>query len=1409
MTAGERLPGSLSLTLSDRTALFLAAGALLFAAALAATILLTPAWGLPAGVATTDGISMGHQEAHVYAYVDVDASVGDVVVYEAGERGFLGHRIVGETSEGYVTQGDNERYSDQYAGGYAEPAPHATEGNIRGVVVYSAPLSSVQGGILGLLALLGLLGAALYRRQLSSALRRLTQSNPVQLRQAAVIVFSVLLTLSIVGPGVILLPGVDSDHSGTAAAYDLSTATANHTVDVTGYDAWPQDLTFNDDGTKAYLAGNDADTVYQLTLSTPWDLSTASQETTLTDSGFSTPNDLVFRDNGNILYVHDQNNNHVIRFDLSTAYDISTASKTSTWNPTEISHGFDISPDGTVAFTTNGDTPNSVRKYELSTAHDLSTASYVTQYDVSGSITDPYNVEWHPNGDRFYVVGQGSNNVVEYSTGTNWGFSSVSQVNSISETNPIGASFDKGGEKLHVTWDLTSTTQYDTNTYGNPVSGTVTDSDGNPLEAAVTLEQDGVQVDSTTTDGSGNYLFDSISDGSYTVVAEADGYVSQSESITVSGSEVTQNITLEGNYGGQVVTQEGAPCEDCLVELWMVNDANTTTDAGETVKEAQEDAVDNLSRGVPRDLFEPDTSVVDDVLHGGQDTEAVLLHSPKAWEEPVADFDIPLTNYRYSVYSTGNSLEVPTNQVEPGETYIASCWEPQDGGIGGAVENAVDNSIDPGRTTSCNISVEQIGPGNSTVQSRELQTEEAFTTGSYAWKKEHHAVELTLPEGYWRVSSTESPATTVVRSGSPERMPRAIEHGLEGADGNPANIAQEIQKKIDDGQFARTTVETDANGRFKYPVPSGYSTVAVTAFSGQGMLESYQDPTIADLRTEIQRDDYNRSVYLSQKPKVTHPPDSDVKVVVREVTNPTFEDIESYLSRLQWFQELIDTEHYTDTEGLFTDAPSDVSTGDYRERVDELNGIIDAQRDLLESARGSMGNYDGVANNPEDASEQELKEALEAQEKALSEQQSSIENLRDTVTDLQEQEDGPTLLNMEVPFKSNSLDKESTSVVVQWANGSTTTMNRSYWSVSSGSASDPAGSAQYDYVQIEEYPLPSDASVANIRVVTANEEGVGQRTERVENPAFPGDVPRIEAISANTLRPGPSERVRLRVDAAERSSYHTIQSAQAYAPNGSELTVGVSGDEIEFNAAGAGNHLVKLNLEDTDGNVYTETLRVKAGEQDAPMPPGVRIREGITGIHALAGDGVDSARVRVDEQTRTARIGAVFPEEHGENVLHVYAGDALQGTEGTYRVRALEGEDERANGEIEVQIHTSALSEDAHIYRDGSKPITDGKGTAAGRVVHNTDGSRIQTYTNSNGEVVVDYNNAPGYLDGFRWWALTNVPGLTSLPGAQISLGGALVEAAQTAAAAITGFLPDMSTVQSGFFGAHPWGGSL
>ena len=111
-----------------------------------------------------------------------------------------------------------------------------------------------------------------------------------------------------------------------STAWNISSITFVRDFSVTAQDSVPQDLWFRPDGTKMYMIGSTNDRVYEYNLSTAWNISTASflqffsvaaQETT--------PTAIVFNGDGTKMYVLGATGADITRYSLSTPWNISTA----------------------------------------------------------------------------------------------------------------------------------------------------------------------------------------------------------------------------------------------------------------------------------------------------------------------------------------------------------------------------------------------------------------------------------------------------------------------------------------------------------------------------------------------------------------------------------------------------------------------------------------------------------------------------------------------------------------------------------------------------------------------------------------------------------------------------------------------------------------------------------------------------------------------------------------------------------------------------------------------------------------------------------------------------------------------------------------------------------------------------
>lgn len=215
--------------------------------------------------------------------------------------------------------------------------------------------------------------------------------------------------------------------------YDLANASYDSVSFFVGtQDTVPTGLTFSTDGTNAYVAGPSQDKVFQYTLSTAWDLSTASYANkSLTVSGQALLSGAIaFKNDGTSLYVLDRNLDDVFQYDLTTAWDVSTASYASksmdATSQDTAPRGMYFKPDGTKVYIA-GDTNASIFQYALSTAWDISTGSYESKsFSVNTQTAYPCGVYLSPDGYKMFVAATTEGDIFQYSLSTAWDVSTAS-----------------------------------------------------------------------------------------------------------------------------------------------------------------------------------------------------------------------------------------------------------------------------------------------------------------------------------------------------------------------------------------------------------------------------------------------------------------------------------------------------------------------------------------------------------------------------------------------------------------------------------------------------------------------------------------------------------------------------------------------------------------------------------------------------------------------------------------------------------------------------------------------------------------------------------------------------------------------------------------------------------------------
>jgi len=232
---------------------------------------------------------------------------------------------------------------------------------------------------------------------------------------------------------------------------------------VAGQDSAPADLEFNDDGTKLFVLGINDDDVNEYTLSTAYDIASASFVSAKSVTS-SNPYGFFISNDGLKLYVAGLDG-IIQQHSMSAAWDITTLTYDSVSYNAQLGSLRDlwIKPDGTKMYLTDG-TGHDINEYTLSTAWDVSSASYVQNFSLSAQDNLPIGVYFNPDGTKFWICGFLSDTAYEYGLSTAWDLSSSSYSTvSFSVASQVefglGMTFSRNGSKMYVS-DNTGDTIY-------------------------------------------------------------------------------------------------------------------------------------------------------------------------------------------------------------------------------------------------------------------------------------------------------------------------------------------------------------------------------------------------------------------------------------------------------------------------------------------------------------------------------------------------------------------------------------------------------------------------------------------------------------------------------------------------------------------------------------------------------------------------------------------------------------------------------------------------------------------------------------------------------------------------------------------------------------------------------------
>lgn len=218
-------------------------------------------------------------------------------------------------------------------------------------------------------------------------------------------------------------------------------------------------VAFKSDGTKMYVVGGVTNSVFQYTLSTPWDVSTATYDSVTKDltSETGNPHDIFFKPDGTKMYIVESGfPANVYQYSL-TAWDLSTASydsiASSVYTQSNFPLGLFFKSDGSKLYVTGS---ASIYQYTVTTPWDMSAISYDgVSHSFAAEDGSLSSFFFKPDGTKVFILGNVNDTVFQYSLSSAWDLTTISYDSASvavgnGETVPSGLAFKIDGTAFYV-----------------------------------------------------------------------------------------------------------------------------------------------------------------------------------------------------------------------------------------------------------------------------------------------------------------------------------------------------------------------------------------------------------------------------------------------------------------------------------------------------------------------------------------------------------------------------------------------------------------------------------------------------------------------------------------------------------------------------------------------------------------------------------------------------------------------------------------------------------------------------------------------------------------------------------------------------------------------------------------------
>lgn len=250
---------------------------------------------------------------------------------------------------------------------------------------------------------------------------------------------------------------------------------ANKTLSTPQSTYWDENtITFSKDGTKLYFAWENKNVVYQWTLSTPRDITTATYDNKNKATWVNVTTSIMFSEDGTIMWIGwGWYTAYIYKYTLSTAWDVSTATYVwdTTWKSNVSFYGCTwmcMSIDGQYMFVLSREN-NWIRRYTMVTPYDITTLQgWAWEYQQVSISAYSHTVQLNPQWTQLFYYARTDKKIHICSLSTPFDLTTFTEVSqyTVSTPNTIDITeihIDNWWNSMYLWWwQLNNIYQYNT-----------------------------------------------------------------------------------------------------------------------------------------------------------------------------------------------------------------------------------------------------------------------------------------------------------------------------------------------------------------------------------------------------------------------------------------------------------------------------------------------------------------------------------------------------------------------------------------------------------------------------------------------------------------------------------------------------------------------------------------------------------------------------------------------------------------------------------------------------------------------------------------------------------------------------------------------------------------------------------